>query len=198
MASRNGGREQQVQGLSFPFAGDRAGGKDRCAEDIKDQHVSDVEVSKIRLPKKQDGHQRNREDHAQLDHEPQHQRTLAEQLRMHFLVVDRIRIVGHERSTPWGRKQIVWELVSLDDQSDGFFLLVFQIDYLVALAADIGWIEQPIGRHREEQSAYGHRDRRDQGGNSNQSNVRLGSEHGPTQHAENQQGQDDDIADDQR
>ena len=49
-----------------------------------------------RLDIQKHGHQRQCQEHAHLDHQPQHQRALAEQFAPHLLVVDRVGPLGQK------------------------------------------------------------------------------------------------------
>ena len=70
-------------------------------EHVEQHHVADVPRGQFRLPVQAHRHERNRQEHAHLNHQPQHQRALAENLAPHFLVVDRIRAVGQQVGRAW-------------------------------------------------------------------------------------------------
>ena len=67
-------------------------------EHVEQQHVGDVPRRELRLHEQAHGHHRQRQAHADLDDQPQHERALAEDLAADFLVVDRVGVLFAETS----------------------------------------------------------------------------------------------------
>ena len=135
--------KQQGEGLPLALLGDAAGREDRPDQQIERQHVGHVIGRLVRPEEQEPGHQGNRQQHAHLDHDPQHQRSLAEDLAAQLLVQDGVGPVGHEVDPLGRREQLVGEEVAVDHDADGVLHLLFLVDDVLALAADVGRMKQP-------------------------------------------------------
>ena len=114
-----------------------------------------------------DRHHEQRQQHADLDHQPQHQRALAENLAPHLLVVDRVGALLHERRPLRRGEQPVGKLIALDVQPDRLAGLGLQVDDFLPLAAQVGRIQQPPAsvvphQRRERQARDRHHRQHDQ------------------------------------
>ena len=190
MPGADDGRKQQVKRFAFAFAGHAAGGKDGPDQQIEEEHVRDVDRRVFRPDVKTNRHDRDRQDHADLDHDPQHQRALTEDLAADFLVVHRIRAVLHQVVAFRGREQPVRELVAIDHETDRFLGFLFQVDHFLAFAADVRRMQQPLSRVHEQQKANRGRDRGQQRHGQHQPQPCLAiGEREPDRHAKDRQGQ---------
>ena len=87
------------------------------------------------------GHHGDRDDHADLDRQTQHQCALSENLAPHFFVVNRIGAIVHQRFTFRRREQPVGKLVSLNHQTDSLGRFLLEIDNFFSLTAEIRRIQ---------------------------------------------------------
>jgi hypothetical protein len=90
-------------------------------------------------------HQRNRQQHAHLDHQAQHQRPLAEDFAPDFLVVDRVGAVFHQVGRAWRGEEPIGKLIALNHQPDRLLRLLLQVDHVLAFAAHVGRMQQQHG-----------------------------------------------------
>ena len=135
-------REQEAQGLPLALLGDAPCRKHRADQQIERQHVGDVIGGLVGPQEKQDRHQGDRKHHADLNHDPQHERSLAENLAAELLVEDGIRAVGHQVGALGRRKELVGEEIAIDDHADRVFHLFFLVDDVLAFAADVRRMQQ--------------------------------------------------------
>ena len=146
--------------------------------------------------KRRPGHQGNGQEHAHLDHHPEHERSLAEDLAPQLLVEDGIGPVGHEVDALGRGEQLVGEEVAVDHHADRVLHLLFLVDHVLALAAHVGRMEQPAvdedGQDRPDRQTPGrkHGDRHEIAGDDVVGPGQRDAEHG--------QRKDHQVADDQR
>ena len=137
------GRQEQAHRLSLAFLSDAPRRKNWADQQIEGQHVSDVISRLLRPEEEQDGHHRNRQEHAYLDHDPQHQGPLAEDLAAQLLVEDRVRTVGHQLGALGRREKLVGKQVAVNHDADRIFHFLFFVDDVFTLAADIRRMQEP-------------------------------------------------------
>ncbi len=191
-----GGSEQrgqeQAHGLPLPLLGDAAGREHRADQEVEGQHVGHVVGRQVRAQEQERRHQGDRQQHAHLDHDPEHQRALAEDLAPQLLIEDGVGPVGHQVVPLGRREELVGEQLPVDDHADGVLHLLLLVDDILALAAHVGRSEEAAvdqdAQHGPGGQAPGrqYRDRDEV--------VRLDVV-GPRQHhAGDRQGEDDEVA----
>ena len=111
-------------------------------QQVEGQHVGDVISRLVGTKEKQSGHERDRQQHAHLDHDAQHQGALTEDLAAELLVEDGVGAVGHQVGSLGGGEELVGEQVAVDHDPDGVFHLLFFVDDVLPFAADVGRVKQ--------------------------------------------------------
>ena len=75
------------------------------------------------------------------------------ELWVDLFVGDWVHVVVYEGLAARRCEEVVWELVTLDNQTDGFALFAFEVDHFVSLAAHIGWVEETMSGDSEQSDA---------------------------------------------
>jgi hypothetical protein len=96
---------------------------------------------------------------------------LAKEFGVHLFVVDWVGIILHQRPSPWWGEQVIWELISLDDQSDRLFLFVLDVNNFFTLAPDIWRVKESLGGDGQKQKAKKDRDEWNERCDTDDSNV---------------------------